>query len=148
MIGASDGKQEKWNSMVTAEGGTLTGTYTLNPLNLPNYFVHYEKNKVMLAGEYSRLPVTGAGRLTGIPVIPFYVDQRAWYGMATYKVTDKFSAGVDWAASGRYDFNQFLYAKVEQHFIDGTELSYDTTLNPGGLKPNTKLTILKVGVSF
>jgi hypothetical protein len=167
MIGASDGKQEKWNSMVTAGGGALTGTYTLNPLNLPNYFVHYEKNKVMLAGEYSRLPVTGAGRLTGIPVIPFYVDQRAWYGMATYKVTDKFSAGVydsqsvdhqialgqarhslDWAASVRYDFNQFLYAKAEQHFIDGTELNYDTTLNPGGLKPNTKLTILKVGISF
>jgi hypothetical protein len=55
---------------------------------------------------------------------------------------------LDWAASGRYDFNQFLYAKAEQHFIAGTELSYDAALNPGGLKPNTKLTILKVGVSF
>jgi hypothetical protein len=87
--------------------------------------------------------------------------------MASYKVTGKLSAGVydsqyvvastplgparyskDWAISGRYDFNQFLYAKAEQHFVDGTAASYDTDLNPNGLKPTTKLTILKIGVSF
>jgi hypothetical protein len=54
----------------------------------------------------------------------------------------------DWTISGRYDFNQFLYAKAEQHFIKGTAQGYDITLNPNGLQPNTKLTILKMGVSF
>jgi len=167
MIGASDGKDEKWSSVLTAGNGTFTGGETINPLNQPNYFVHYEKNKVMLAGEYNRLPVSGVLTLTGLPTTPLHIDQRAWYGMASYKVTEKFTAGVydsqtvehhaalgaarhslDWAISGRYDFNQFLYAKAEQHFIAGTYLSYDTALNPGGLKPTTKLTILKVGVSF
>jgi hypothetical protein len=89
--------------------------------------------------------------------------------MATYKITDKLTAGVynsqqsdhspdvplgpakyskDWTVSGRYDFGQFLYVKAEEHFIDGTRIGYDTTLNPSGLKPNTKLTVLKVGISF
>jgi len=87
--------------------------------------------------------------------------------LASYKLTDKLSGGLydtqlvdhqaalgalrytkDWAISGRYDFNQFLYAKAEEHFIDGTNLNYDTVLNAGGLKPSTRLTILKVGVSF
>jgi hypothetical protein len=87
--------------------------------------------------------------------------------MASYKLTAKITAGAydsqqfnrqaalgparyskDWTVSGRYDFSQYLYAKAEQHFIDGTAIGYDTDLNPNGLKPNTKLTILKVGVSF
>ena len=93
--------------------------------------------------------------------------------MASYRVTDKFSAGMyhsqyfnraaafgpgrfskDWALSCRYDFNQFFYAKAEQHFIDGTAVGYDANLNPSGtpgvskLKPDTRLTILKIGVSF
>jgi hypothetical protein len=54
----------------------------------------------------------------------------------------------DWTISGRYDFSQYLYAKAEEHIIDGTGIGYDTDLNPNGLKPSTKLTILKVGVSF
>ncbi len=93
--------------------------------------------------------------------------------MASYKITDKLTAGAydsqffahktalgplryskDWVLSGRYDFSQFLYAKVEQHFIAGTNQDYDTTMNPSttalptGLHPTSKLTILKVGVSF
>jgi hypothetical protein len=87
--------------------------------------------------------------------------------MASYKLTDKLTAGVyhgqyisrstalgparyskDWTVSGRYDFNQYLYAKAEEHFIEGTAIGYDANLNPGGLQPNTKLTILKMGVSF
>jgi hypothetical protein len=86
--------------------------------------------------------------------------------MASYKVMDKLTAGAydsqyfgksdplgparyskDWAISARYDFNQFLYAKAEQHFIDGTALSYDAAMNPI-LQPNSKLTVLKLGVSF
>jgi hypothetical protein len=89
--------------------------------------------------------------------------------MASYKVTGKFTAGIydsqqinralplstgparfskDWVVSGRYDFNQFLYAKAEEHFIDGTDNYFDTNLNPNGVKPTTNLTILKMGVSF
>jgi hypothetical protein len=41
-----------------------------------------------------------------------------------------------------------VYAKAEEHFIDGTSVGRDIDLNPHGLKPDTKLTILKIGVSF
>ena len=53
----------------------------------------------------------------------------------------------DWAISGRYDFNPYLYLKAEQHIVDGTELGYSTSDNTN-LKPNTRMTLLKLGVSF
>jgi hypothetical protein len=86
--------------------------------------------------------------------------------MGSYKISEKFSAGLyygqlfsvaqalgparyskDWAVSGRYDFNQYIYAKAEQHFVDGTLQDYEANLNPN-LKPDTRLTILKIGVTF
>ena len=167
MIGASDGKDNEWIGKLTAGNGALTGTESTAPLNIPSYFALYEKNKVMVAGEYSRLPVTPTIQFTGLPPSPSRIDYRSWYAMASYKLTSKLTAGIydsqqvdhqaalgparyskDWTISGRYDFGQYLYAKAEEHFIDGTAIGYDTDLNPNGLKPNTKLTILKVGVSF
>jgi hypothetical protein len=167
MIGASDGKDNEWKGKLTAGNGALTGTESTAPLNIPSYFALYEKNKVMVAGEYSRLPVTPTIQFAGLPPSPSRIDYRSWYAMASYKLMPRLTAGVydsqqvdhqaalgparyskDWTISGRYDFGQYLYAKAEEHFIDGTAIGYDTDLNPNGLKPNTKLTILKVGVSF
>jgi len=139
MIGASDTHDNKWIApivfTVPVQGVPIpfTGTESLNKLN----------------------------------------NERAWYGMVSYKVTDKLTAGVydtqafdhasslgparylkDWALNAHYDFSQFLYAKVEQHFYDGELVGYDATMNPptvalpSGLQPSTRLTILKVGVSF
>ena len=87
--------------------------------------------------------------------------------MGSYKLTGKFIAGVyvsqdfdrdsafgpnryskDWTVSGRYDFGHYVYATAGEHFIDGTSVVYDTDLNPHGLKPDTKRTIRKIGVSF
>jgi hypothetical protein len=167
MVGASDSKQPMWFTKVTTGNGALPGTESVAPFNLPNYFVLYEKNKVMAAAEYGRLPVSLTLQFTGLPPIYERIDFQSWYAMASYKLTSKISAGVydsqqfdhqaplgparyskDWAISGRYDFSQYLYAKAEEHIIDGTAIGYDADLNPNGLKPNTKLTILKVGVSF
>ena len=53
----------------------------------------------------------------------------------------------DWTISGRYDFGEFLYLKAEEHFIDGTVLSFEDSNNTV-LEPTTRLTALKVGVSF
>jgi hypothetical protein len=186
-IGASDMKDNAWNSAmayanpiavpgVGTIAGPFSGTETVQPFNVPDYFARYERDKVMVAGEWARLPYSAALDIVvpalvayGIPYVQtkFRMDQKSWFGMASYKVTDRFTAGVyqsqsfnvqaplgparyskDWALSARYDFNQFLYAKAEQHFIDGAEIGYDAALNPNGLQPNTKLTILKIGVSF
>jgi hypothetical protein len=167
MLGVSDYRVQKTSTQLEADGGALSGTETIFPLSQPNYFGKYERGRWMAAGEWTRLLATAAVALSGIPTQIEGVDQRAWYGMASYKVTDKLTAGIyhsqvfdhkvalgplryqkDWALSARYDFSQYVYAKAEQHFIDGTELSYDADLNSGGLKPTTRLTILKVGVSF
>jgi hypothetical protein len=171
MVGASGIKnlQNKapFNETIPSYG-TFSATLAGNPTIQPNYFAEYSKGKVMLAGETSREIVTGKITIPALSVTsPYRQDDRRWYAMASYKLTDKLTAGVydtqyvdhqaafgpsrytkDWAISGRYDFNQFLYAKAEQHIVDGTHLGYDTVFNPGGLKPTSKLTILKVGVSF
>jgi hypothetical protein len=174
LIGASDTRDNQWQASLiqtaTAQGVSLQfpGTETINKFNLPNFFAKYEKDKWMVAAEYARLPVTFTIVIPTADVDETgHVNQESWYGMVTYKVTGKLTAGVydtqsfdhqaalgparylkDWAISGRYDFGQYVYAKAEEHIYDGTFIGYDLTLNPNGLQPNSKLTILKIGVSF
>jgi len=166
MVGASDIKKPDWSSKLLS--GTTAGTMNVKGFNEWATFGIYEKNKIMVAGEYNRLYPHITMNFPGQSIL-LPRNKKQWYGMASYKVTDKFTAGIydsqqinkalplsagasryskDWAISGRYDFNQYLYAKAEQHFISGTDIIYDADLNPNGLKPTTKLTILKMGVSF
>lgn len=170
MIGASIGAGSRSTSAVndTIPGyGTFNGTATVTDGMQPQYFARFEKQKLLVAGEFGRQPAIAALQMPGLFAENDRIDYRGWYGMASYKLTDKLSIGIynsqffdhqaalgsaryqkDWAVSSRYDFNEFLYAKAEQHFLDGTALGYDTALNPGGLKPTSRLTILKLGVSF
>ena len=120
----------------------------------------------MIASEYGRTPGNFGLQFTGVPISMVRFDDRGFYAMGTCKATNKLTAGAyfsqffnrqaalgptryskDWTLSTRYDFNQFLYAKAEEHFIQGTAQSYDSLLNPD-LQPSTKLTILKIGVTF
>jgi hypothetical protein len=101
----------------------------------------------MLAAEASRQAGVGTALFPPSPASAFRTGTRSWYAMASYKLTEKLSAGLydtqlvdhqmalgplrytkDWAISSRYDFNQFLYAKAEEHIVDGTYLNYDTVL--------------------
>ena len=54
----------------------------------------------------------------------------------------------DWVVSGRYDFDSYFYAKLEQHFLHGDALGYYTSTNPNGLSPNSNILVAKVGFSF
>ena len=176
MLGASFGRLNQTESpfvdtyVVSSgpnQGVTITtpGTMVLDVPNTPDFFGRFEKNRFMAAAEFNRS--VGYLQFVGLSPYPEKVDVRPWYAMTSYKLTEKLTAGAyaaqeinhktalgparyfkDWVISGRYDFNQFLYAKAEEHFIKGTAAGYDIDLNPNGLTPNTKLTILKVGVSF
>jgi hypothetical protein len=183
MLGASFVRLNRTNSpfvdtyVVPAgpeKGITITtpGSMVLYAMNEPALFGRYEKDRFMVAGEWERSD--GSLLLNGLSPYPSRFDSKPWYAMTSYKATAKLTAGVystqdishqgsyvgparyfkDWAVSGRYDFNQFLYAKAEQHFVDGTSVGFDAALNPPtaalptGLYPTTKLTILKMGVSF
>jgi hypothetical protein len=160
MIGASDGHANQSNLALHG------GSESIAPWNRVNYFGKYEKDKLMFAAEWQRQGSPGTLSITGQPVAPMNHDPHAWYAMATYKVTGKLIAGIydsqdvdraqplgagrytkDWTLSGRYDFNEFIYLKAEQHFIQGNFLSFDPAVNPT-LQPNSKLTALKIGVSF
>jgi hypothetical protein len=167
MIGVSVAKNNAASGNLTAEGGVLTGQELVAPYYEPDYFALYQRGKFMLAAEYNRLAGNYKVQFTGTTVPYTAFDTRSLFGMGSYKVTEKFSAGLyysqsfglttpigtparyskDWALSCRYDFNQYIYAKAEQHFIDGTSQDYEPSLNPT-LQPNTRLTILKIGVSF
>ncbi len=122
--------------------------------------------KLMVGGEYTRQALQKTTAFMGGPTIFIPKDQRAWYMMASYKIMQKLTAGIyysdsldrqlpisaaryqkDWALSARYDVNTFLYLKAEQHWVDGTELGYSTSDNTA-LKPDTRMTIFKIGVSF
>jgi hypothetical protein len=161
MMGASDGKANQ--ATVALAGG---GSNTFAPWNNLSYFAKYEKDKVLVAAEWNRQAATGSLDLPGVPSVPQPGDPRGWYAMVSYKLTTKFSAGVydsqyvdhqqplgpdryakDWTVSGRYDFSQFIYLKAEEHFIEGTALSFEDADN-GALRPNARLTALKIGVSF
>ena len=120
----------------------------------------------MLAGEAGRNQVEGTITFPGRPVSRVNIDLHPFYVMASYHATGKLSAGLyyssilnrevapssgryqkDWTLATRYDFNPFLYAKFEQHFIDGTQINYSASDN-ANLQPDTRMTLLKLGVSF
>lgn len=178
MIGSSDLAYQYWSSTATYQPppsaglGLQTGYQYSEPCQYYWNYAIYEKDKIMVAGEYSRQQYAGG---TVMPTdlsdssanYTFRIDVRAWYAMASYKVTGKLSLGAynsqsfdhqqplqparynkDWTVSSRYDFNQYLYAKAEQHFIKGQELGYDSNTNVNGLKPSSGLTILKITVTF
>jgi hypothetical protein len=166
VVGASDKRQSATTNAVLLGGG-LPGTDAERPFNWPDYFAQYEHGKFMIAAEYARIDPPVVVSFPHGPTFPIPIDTRGWYGMASYKITDKFSVGLydsqffnrgtslgpdrfskDWALSARYDFSQFIYAKAEQHFIDGTAVGYSGADNTGGLKPDTRLSLLKLGVSF
>jgi len=170
MFGASDQAfLGTWSAVATANNGATSGTNGTPASSNYYYFAKYEKDKVMLAGEYFRqqyaywylFPTAPALNNSG------RVDQRAWYAMASYKPKDKLSVGAyytqlfdraqsygpgrytkDLTLSSRYDFNQYVYAKAEQHIVSGEFVGYTPANNTNGLKPTTNMTILKLGVSF
>jgi hypothetical protein len=165
MFGASFIQKGVLNGEIVA--GSAVGSFIAQPISEPAFFAKYERNKLMVAVERNRQAGSYVIYFGGPPAKPARFDDRGIYAMASYKLTGKFTSGVydsqyfgatsplgparyqkDWDISGRYDFNQYIYAKAEEHFLDGTALSYDANLNPGGLKPTTKMTVLKIGVSF
>jgi hypothetical protein len=167
MLGASETENHQAGATTL---GSFTGWGSAKAFQIPFYFGHYEHNRVSFDYEYMRLPLSYTFVYKNGPTIgPIQLDFRTWYGMGTYKVSDKLTAGAyfsscfnrqealgtaryqkDWTVSARYDLSQYVYLKAEQHFIDGTggiADAYSTTDN-ATLKPTTKLTILKVGVRF
>jgi hypothetical protein len=163
MVGASEDSEHTSGAAVL---GALSGSLKATHFYQPYFYGIYEHGKLMVGGEYTRQALQKTTAFVGGPTIFIPKDQRAWYMMASYKLSEKITGGIyysdsfdqqlprsaarfqkDWALSARYDLNTFLYLKAEQHWIDGTELGYSTSDNTA-LQPNTRMTAFKIGVSF
>jgi hypothetical protein len=144
----------------------MQGTLEDGPIRIPYLYGQYERGHLMIGGEYTRAALNSTSRFPNLPAFVNPIDSRSFYVMSSYKVTSKFTAGAyysysinlkapvsssrfqkDWTISTRYDFNPYLYAKAEQHFINGTATGFEASDNPN-LQPTTRMTILKLGVSF
>jgi hypothetical protein len=164
MLGASMDSEHTFGAI---NSPTLTGFFEPGHFYQPYLYSRYDHNKLQFGGEYTRQALVKTIAFNGVPPSTSYKDQRSFYGYGIYHVSSKFTGGLyysstidqkqvpsaakyqkDWALSGRYDFNSFLYAKAEEHIMDGTYLGYSTSNNTSGLKPNDKMTMLKLGVSF
>lgn len=147
----------------TAPGGGLHAA----PFLISAQYAQFTKGKFYFAGEYRRSPFNGI-LTVGPAVIPLPIDQRAWFAMGSYRLSQKFQVGSyyshyvnkaldttlpanyskDWVLSGRYDFNSYFYGKLEAHFLQGTGLGYYQSTNPNGLRPNSNMLAAKIGFSF
>jgi hypothetical protein len=147
--------------------GPYAGTISIGPIYPVYYFARYEHGRAMLAGEYNRIDANVRIQFPGAPLQITRTDVRAFYAMASYRLAARLTGGLyyssfidhqaaftssryqkDWAVAARYDFNPFLYLKLEQHVIDGTATGYSISNNTVGLRPNSRMTLLKLGVSF
>ena len=161
------GSMDSEHTLGAINSATLSGFFEPSHFYQPYMYSRYEHKKLMVGGEYTRQALTKVLAFTGVPPTVTYKDLRSFYVMSTYKVSEKMTAGAyyssaidrkmavsseryqkDWALSLRYDFNGYLYAKAEEHLMDGTYLGYSTSNNIAGLKPNDHMILLKLGVSF
>jgi hypothetical protein len=163
MVGATEAFMNASGELIA---GPYQGTITVPRIASPYFFAKYEHSRVMISGEYNRLALLATAPLAGFPTVYNPFDQRSFYAMASYRATPKLSGGLyysssidhkaafpsshyqkDWALTARYDFNSFVYAKAEQHWMDGTELGFFAS-NNSNLQLSTRMTLLKLGVSF
>ena len=160
MVGASAQSQG-------LDGTAPQGSLHMAPTFLDAFYAVWKWKKASFEGEYWRSPLCPVLTI-GSEVVPIPVDARAWYGMASYELTKKLEVGTyyshyvnkdadtllpqnyskDWVTAGRYNFNQYLYGKVEAHFLHGTGLGYYADTNPNGLKPNSSMLAARVGFAF
>jgi len=153
------------------DGSGANGTFHIPYGTQPVFYAKFEKGKLFAGGEYKRggnLFAVTLALPSGPFVIPTRYDMQSWYAMMSYRVLPKLQVGSyyshytnrlgpntlpanyskDLDISGRYDINNYFYAKVEEHFVHGTALSYYPGTNLAGEKPRANLLAAKVGFNF
>lgn len=137
------------------------------------YYTQYSVGNFRFDGEYRReinpASLTSASGVLGAPILK---DMRMGYVAAAYRLTKVLEVGsyhsrliafdnlahsdplnhvFDTALTVRMDLRNYVDLKVETHFIDGvmpnTVISrgFYAAPNPEGLKPDTRLLVLRLG---
>jgi hypothetical protein len=147
--------------------GAKAGSFDSGPFDSVFYYAAYQHGRLMLAAEYNRFPPNPTSTFAGSPPSPNPSDAHNWYLMTTWKFKPKISTGAyysysidikapydqyryqkDWTLSGRYDLNDFLYLKAEQHFVNGTGINFSALDNIDGLSTKFNMTLVKIGAAF
>jgi len=152
-----------------ANGTTTVGTYNQRTAYWNTGYAEFSRGKLYAAAQYSRNLLFPGYNITGVGSYTFSVDNRAWFVMGAWRVTDKLQIGAyydhqtypswgstslpanhnfDKVASARYDFNENFYLKVEGHFINGESSGLYTINNPNGLQSANNLATAKLGFTF
>ncbi len=143
------------------------GSQHISRFTTTTEYAQFERGKFYFAGEYRRTPLVVVLTI-GPAVIPIPLDERTWYVMGSYRMSERFQFGSyyshsvnvqqntalpenyskDWVISGRCNFNSYFYAKLEGHLLHGTGLGYFQSTNPRGLKSGSNMLAAKLGFSF
>ncbi len=149
------------------DGTGPTGSFHMPPALILGDYAEWTRGRLHVAGEYQRSPLLPVVTV-GTTVVPVPLDQRAWYVMADFRVSRKVQAGSyyshyvnkaedtsmptnyskDWVISGRYNFNEYFYGKLEGHLLHGNGLGYYASDNPNGLRPKTAMVAARLGFTF
>jgi hypothetical protein len=151
------------------QGSAGPVSFRLERTTITQQYAQFERGKFYVSAEVKRQPVPFSAT-AGPIVIPFPLDWRSWDIMTSYRLTEKFQVGTyyshfvdagggnntslsgnyskDWTISSRYNFNSHFYAKLEEHFVHGTDLGYYSDSNPNGTKPRSNILAAKIGFSF
>jgi len=161
-----------WSLGASGSVQNLYGVAEQGALKVPSFFSpvfysQFERGKWLFAGEYSIAPVNPK-LIFGTEAFAWPLDQRSWYVMGSYRISDKVQVGSyyshyvnkaantslpenfskDWVISGRYNFNSYSYAKIEGHFLHGTGLGYYSDTNPAGLHSHSRILAARIGFTF
>ena len=152
-----------------ARGRLTNGSFSIPLTFWPTYFAQYQRRRVSASAQYVKLVQYQVASTSGMPPSTSGSDTRAWFVMGSYRLSHGFQAGAyytrylvangadhadpanyihDTVLSGRYDFAQHVYAKVEGHFVSGNALGFYSLDNPGTLQPRSNVLVSKVGFSF
>ncbi|MEI9975516.1 MAG: hypothetical protein WDO73_27685 [Ignavibacteriota bacterium] len=147
---------------------------TTNTDQLAQYYGQYTLKGFRLDVEYRRNIRDTSLYYTATPT-KTPVDTRAWYVAGTYRISKRFEVGAyrsvyipddrkpiepmsnhqyDTVVGGRVNLTHNWYAKVEGHFFDGAPTvasaarGFYTGANPAGLQNNSRLLVIRTGISF
>ena len=162
------------NGTYLSAGVTHPYKQTTNANEWTQYYARYTLKGFQLNGEYRRnIRDTNLFR-TATPTKSIS-DARSWYVSGTYRVSKLLELGAyrsmyyvdmrkdttppsahefDTTISARIDPINHFYVKIEGHFIDGDPTSTSAARgfyaysNPAGIKPTTRLLVIRTGFSF
>lgn len=174
LVGASilqqnpSGQYISTTSLMGPVGGTID-TVTRNNQTI-QYYGQYQNSRLRVDAEYRRN--WRAQGYVGVREVSY--DGRAWYISGAFRIAKWLEVGgyrsqyvadsrkthddptnhvFDWVATARFDVNRYWNWKVEGHFMDGYAAGnnahgfYPQT-NPGGLKPDTHMLVVRTGFNF